>query len=211
VLAYARVTEPATAFTDFLLAVLAAPACLRLIPRARDPHLVGAPVFFAAFGAAALLGGLHHGFANDGISGVSRLLWWLTIVCTGAAALGLAGIGLEAFWRLPVRPFFVAITGATLLFAAYAWSDSRFIVSLIATGVGSLLCVAGLVQRLRQGSRAAVLALIGLAIALLAGVLQQRRVSLHPVHFDHNATYHLVLSPALALFYAGNRRLLRHG
>lgn len=204
-------TEPATALTDFLLSGLASIAAVRLLPRTGDAPLIGAPVFFAGFAAAAALGGIWHGFANDEISLTSRCLWWLTVVCTGGAAAGLAGVGLEGLGYRAPRRFLVCAAAFTLLLAVYAWFDSRFFVSVIATAFGSLLCLAGLAKRWAPGVRQAPLvAAAGVALSLAAGVLQQRGLAVDPVHFDHNATYHVILIPALALFYAGNRSLLRH-
>jgi hypothetical protein len=83
-------------------------------------------------------------------------------------------------------------------------------VSLVASIAGTLLCVAGLVSRLRAPERpGALLALAGLGVSVLAAIAQQQRVAIDPVHFDHNATYHLLLLPALALLLVGFLRIAR--
>jgi hypothetical protein len=46
---------------------------------------------------------------------------------------------------------------------------------------------------------------MGLALSVVAAVLQQQRVAVHPVYFDHNALYHLVQAIALVVLYRGLR------
>jgi hypothetical protein len=199
--------EPATALTDFLLAVLAAVFLLELRRRGRSP-LVGAQLFFGGFGLAALLGGIEHGFLVGDASAAQRVTWWLTITFTGVAACGLGCVGLE---RLGLRDARSLLAGAGIFvvsFGVYAWSDSRFVVSVLVSGAGSALCLVGLLRHaLRVPQSGAVWAAAGLLISVTASVLQQRRLAVHPIHFDHNATYHLFLIPALGLFYAGNLRI----
>ena len=204
------VREPATALTDFLLALLCVVFLVELLRRARSP-LVGAQLFFAGFALAALLGGIEHGFLVGDVSATQRVVWWLTITFTGVAACGLGCVGLE---RLGVREpgrLLVGTAVFVLSFGAYAWSDSRFVVSVIVSGAGSALCLLGLVRHALTARRSGALwAAAGLLISVAASVLQQRRLALHPVYFDHNATYHLFLIPALGLFYFGNLRIATH-
>jgi Family of unknown function (DUF6962) len=103
--------------------------------------------------------------------------------------------------RLPVTVCIVLL----LAYAVWSWRDPRFLISLAATIIGTTLCVAGLLRRVRwQGSS---LVLGGLGISVIAAIAQQRGVAIDPALFDHNATYHLMLLPALWLIYAGLRRL----
>jgi len=46
----------------------------------------------------------------------------------------------------------------------------------------------------------------GLLMSVGAAVLQQARVAIHPVYFDHNAVYHAVQSIAILFLYVGWRR-----
>ena len=91
------------------------------------------------------------------------------------------------------------------MYAVLSWQDPRFLLSLIATVIGTVLCVAGLLRRVR--SPGSLLVLGGLGISVVAAIAQQRGVAIDPAQFDHNATYHLMLLPALGFIYAGLRRL----
>jgi hypothetical protein len=201
------VNEPATALTDFLLALLAVVFLFKLLRRPHASLRVGAPLFFAGFAMAAVLGGVAHGFMSDDGSLLYRVTWWSTLVFTCVAACGLAAIGLEGLGWHDARGLVVGCGIFVCVFAVYAWSDSRFLVAVVVTGAGSVLCLVGLARHARRARAGAALAAAGLLISIVASVLQQSGLALHPVHFDHNATYHLFLVPALTLLYVGNRRI----
>ena len=203
--------EVATTLTDYLLTVVCA-VCAWQLAKHGAMRLRGPVVFFAAFAAAALLGGTWHGFFSDQQGHGQAILWWLTMVSAGAAAAGLALTGLELL-GLQARQLLILTLAALLAaYAILAWQDPRFLLSLIASVAGILLCAAGLFWRLRQPDNAgAALTLAGLGLSLVAAVAQQQRVALDRIYFDHNATYHLMLLPALGLLFIGFFRLARAG
>ena len=45
-------------------------------------------------------------------------------------------------------------------------------------------------------------------ISLFAALIQQLRVALHPVYFNHNALYHVLQAIALDLVFLASRRLV---
>ena len=47
----------------------------------------------------------------------------------------------------------------------------------------------------------------GLSLTLVAAVLQQLQVALHPDYFNHNAVFHVVQAVAMLLFFLGGRSL----
>ena len=203
--------EIATTLTDFLLTALCTLCVWRLAATGTATRLPGALVFFAGFAVAALFGGIWHGFFSATPSRAQEVIWWLAMLFAGVTAAGLTLIGLKLFGVVRQRPILVVVCALLGIYAALAWRDPRFLLSLIATVAGTALCVAGLIRRLHQpDNRGAKLALAGLALATLAAAAQQQGAALHPVHFDHNATYHLTLLPALGLVYAGFRHLATH-
>jgi hypothetical protein len=123
------------------------------------------------------------------------------------AAAGLALLGIELFGvhnRGSAKLLLIALA----IFAVVAWHDPRFLLVVLVTACGTLICCAGLLLHAwRVHPRAAGVALIGLAGSVLAGIAQQSGFALRPPAFDHNATYHVLLIPALSLFYAGLTRL----
>jgi hypothetical protein len=63
--------------------------------------------------------------------------------------------------------------------------------------------IAATLAAIRNRSPAWALVAFGLALSVAAALLQQSRVALHPVYFDHNAVYHVVQGGALVLLYRG--------
>ena len=201
--------EVATTLTDYLLTVVCL-VCAWRLAKGGAPRLHGPVVFFAAFAAAALLGGTWHGFFSDQQGLAQAMLWWVTMVFAGMAAAGLALTGLELLGARASPRIILLLAALLAIYALLAWHDARFLLSLIASVAGILLCAIGLVRHLRlPGGPGARLALAGLAISVLAAIAQQQRVALHRTYFDHNATYHVLLLPALALLHAGFLRLTR--
>lgn len=196
--------EIATTLTDFLLTALCALCVWRLVANGAGARLPGAVVFFAGFAAAALFGGIWHGYFSDELSRAQEIIWWITMLFAGVTAAGLALVGLELLGVGRRGVSLVVVCVLLGIYALLAWSDPRFLVSLVATVVGTVLCIAGLIRRLREpDNHGAILALAGLGLSIAAAVAQQLGVALHTVHFDHNATYHLFLLPALGLLAAG--------
>jgi hypothetical protein len=199
--------EVATTLTDYLLTVVCVVCAWRLASVSVPARFFGPALFFAGFAAAALVGGTWHGFFSTAQSG-QELVWWATMLFAGAAATGLALAGLELLGARALRGPGMLLGLSFVVYAIQSWRDPRFLVSLTASVAGTLLCVAGLLRRLREpGNQGARLALAGLGVSVLAAIAQQRGVALDRVHFDHNATYHVLLLPALALLYTGFRRL----
>ena len=91
------------------------------------------------------------------------------------------------------------------LYAIWSWLDPRFLLSLAANVLGTVLCIAGLLRHARAPGSALVLA--GLALSIAAAIAQQQGFAIDPVRFDHNATYHVGLLPALWLIAVGLLRL----
>lgn len=193
-------TEPATTLTDMLLAVVGT----GFFVHQRRSGAQGATVFFAALAMAAVCGALSHGFLKEAAPIVRQVVWWITLVCTGASAAGLALVGLECLEWGPARRRIMSVAVPFAVLAVWLWFDPRFRVGLRATAIGGLVLVAGLIHhaRRRPGTGAGLVT-AGLGLSVVAGLLQQRGVGLHPVHFDHNATYHVIMIPALLLIHAG--------
>lgn len=159
------------------------------------------------FALATLFGGLWHGFFSAPGTNGERFIWWLSTVFAGLSAIGLALTGIEALGRRHrVIPW--TATAFAAAFAIYVWFDTRFLAALVVNAFATLVCIFGMLYRLRRGqTMASSMVWCALTISILAGISQQYGVAIHPRYFDHNATYHVLLLPALGLFYAGICRI----
>ena len=196
--------EFVTGLTDFVLAALCV-GFARVFTRTGGWTLRGPLILFAGFALAAFAGGLWHAFFSARQDFAQAIVWWFSMLFTGVTAAGLALIGLELLSATRVKLATLAIAMLLVVYAVLSWIDPRFLISLLATVAGTVLCIVGLLRNARVAGSMLVLA--GLGVSVIAAIAQQRGVALDPARFDHNATYHLLLLPALWLIYTGLRRL----
>lgn len=197
--------ETATTLTDFLMSACSFGYAIRLV---RSHATFKGPIlFFLAFSLAALIGGIWHGYFSRPDAPGESFIWWLSMLFGGLSAAGLALTGLEL---MGLRPPNAAITIALLGmgFATYVWFHPLFLAAIAVSVAGSVVCLAGLSRRILQGERVGpILAVAGLVISAAGAIFQQQGVSVHPVSFDNNATYHVFLIISLGFLYAGLRRI----
>lgn len=208
-------TEPDVALTDYALAMECAIFAWLLWRRGSGERPGAARgwwvLFFAAAAAAPLLGGTVHGFFLEapGLAGV--VLWRLSLLAIGVAAVAAWALG--AGLLLPPRAACRVVVLAAAALAAYAavvlFVEDAFWVAIAHYLPAALLLLVGLSWvAVRERSAPATLGASGVALMFVAAALQQLRVALHPVYFNHNALYHAVQAVALALLFLGVRDLL---
>jgi hypothetical protein len=205
-------TEPAVTLTDYALAVECA-AIVFVLARldARDRKLFfWFVVFFASIGAASAFGGTVHGFFLPAESRGRAILWpatLLSILVTSLAAWNIGAIlkfderGAAIVRRLAVAQF--VLFSLIVLFVT-----SRFYIGIIAYLPSTLFLLIALLTTYRRrpdpGIRWGV---AGLALTLGAAVVQQLRLGIHPVYFNHNALYHVIQGVALWMIFRAARSI----
>jgi hypothetical protein len=160
---------------------------------------------------ASLCGGTVHGFYLDEQAPAGEILWLATLLAMGVTALAAWAIGAKLIFSSRVSSW--VLGAAAVQFAAFglavlSWSQ-KFAIALVNNlpAVVFLLFALCLAYRSKR-ERKLLIAALGVALALLAGLLQQLGVGLHPVYFNHNALYHVVQAIALLLFFLGGSRLV---
>ena len=199
-------TEPDVVITDYLLTLEAAlfSALLWRSASADSDLRVPFVAFFAATALAALMGGTVHGFFVGDSSPAGAALWRATLVALGLSALAAWAIG--ATMLLTPGSARTLQMAATAVFVAYALiiifvNDSFWVAIANYLPPTLLMLVALAIRYQRHGGWSTLAGLVGLVLTLVASVVQQRQMSLHPVYFNHNALYHAIQAVALFLIY----------
>jgi hypothetical protein len=203
--------DPDVALTDLALAILSAYLGWRLWSTSDNRRLQRAGgVLLGALASAAFWGAIFHSFFPAGTATLTGSLAWkpvaLSIVVAAATMLDL-GLGLLLPRLQPRLRWFVVLTYAAGFAAVEILLDdsfTRIVYFYVPTLILLLLAAARQVVRSRGGGWSLILT--GLLLSAGAAMLQQARVALHPVYFDHNAVYHLVQGVAIVFLYLGWRR-----
>jgi hypothetical protein len=168
-------------------------------------------VYFASLSVASLFGGAVHGFVLNDRPLIRSMLWSTTLLAIGVTALATWFIGAELLVSRPisrlVRIAAAVQFGAYTVVVLFVTNAFRTAIAVNLPAVLFLLTIV-IIKYLREWRRPLLLAASGLALSLVAAVLQQAHVGVHPVHFDHNAVYHVIQAIALYLFYRGAVGLL---
>src|SRR5215471_5540791 len=205
-------TEPDVTLTDYMLFVECA-AFAWLIAR-RPSNLIRLQrwtvLFFVFTALAALFGGTVHGFFPE-TGSIGRVLWKLSMLGIGFTALAAWLIGAHLLFDHHRDALVLGL--AVSLTAAYAavivFVTDAFWVAVACYLPAAVFLLAGFLRAAVRGHASwASLGACGLALSFVAAAIQQFRIALHPVYFDHNALYHLVQAVALALLFMASRGLL---
>ena len=203
--------DPDVVFTDLGLAVLGAYLAWRLWNAPdRGTLRAGGGMLLGGLASAALWGAIFHAFFPAGTATRAGFIVWmpvaLSVMTVGATLLDLGLRGVLPRLAPPKRRAIVA-TYAVSFAAVVLLVDESFstIVRFYGPAVVFFLIVAGR-EAMRTRAVGWTQVTAGLTASVAAAVMQQMRVAIHPVYFDHNAVYHVVQGGAVILLYLGFRR-----
>ena len=160
--------------------------------------------FFLFIASASLTGGTWHLFFSQSSSLAATLDWKATMLAIGATALAAWSFGACLLFGKPTRR---RVTKATLFaFAVYSIYviviDDDFQVAIVSYAPAvAFLSVAFATSYRRYSEPAILLGLSGLGITVVAAIVEVLEISLHPIYFNHDATYHLVQGIGLFLVF----------
>lgn len=207
------IREPDVALTDYFLTV----ECFLFAwflgrQKNADPGLRRLfALFYVSSGVAALAGGSVHGFFPDPVPAAGVWLWKATVLALGVATLSAWCFGAKLiFASNGVR---IVRSLAVTVFVGYAWvvifvSDKFWIAIVHYAPSVVFLMVALSIVSFREHRRDLLVGLAGLVLMPFAAVLQQLKVAVDPVHFNHNATYHVLQAVAFAMLFSAAKRLI---
>lgn len=158
-------------------------------------------IFFSGLALTSLTGGTYHLWFPNSTSLPADVLWKTTVVALGAVAFAAWSIGACVLLAQPAKG--LVVKGALFEFLGYSVYvvaiDDHFWVA-IANYLPSVvfLGAAFAVSYRRLRAPPVLIGLLGLCVTVAAAAIQRLGLSLHPVYFNHNATYHL--AQAIGLF-----------
>lgn len=206
------ITEPTTVATNVVLAGLAFVLGARLgYGAAAQGSASGSflGLAFLATAVAAAFGAASHGLDPRTDREQRERCWRASLHAIGFA--GAATIAAVAFFtaRGPVRMVILVVAGLKLI--AYLVTVARRPVFRLAAadygGALALLLAAALYAMARWHAVGMGWLVAGVAVSLIAVLVQVRRVALHR-HFNHNDLYHVIQMVALYLFFRGGALLV---
>jgi cation transport ATPase len=214
VLVGVTIHDPDVAFTDLGLAILGAYLGWRLWRApGRDMLRRTGAILMGGLASAAFWGAVFHAFFPAGTATSPGLLAWvpvvLSIVVAASAMLDLSLRLLLPRMQFHVRRSIVAAYAVAFAVVALLVHESFSSIVYFYTPALLLLLIAAGQEAIRSRDSGWTLIATGLIISAGAAVLQQAKVAVHPVHFDHNAVYHVVQGIALVFLYFGYRRAPR--
>lgn len=195
--------EPDVTLTDYALALECAVFCVLL--------LRGGPwtqslrrwwtFFFASIGTAALIGGTVHGFLPG-----NAVLWTATLLTLGATSLAAWMIGAHLLDLPGVRR--AAVVLLVIYVGVVLFVRQEFLVAIAMYLPATLFLLVAMVWTYRaRRERAIGIGIGGLVLTFVAAAVQQLKVGVHPVYFNHNALYHVIQFAALWMIFIAARRL----
>lgn len=207
-------TEPDVALTDYGLTFLCTWFAWTLWRQPTQHRLIrnlwiG---FFVSAAVGAFAGGTVHGFFLDPSTWGYQLLWPATLLCIGVTA--------AACWMLtgalvsPSSWMKGWIAFAALSFAAYSvvvlFVSQNFLVVILNYLPAMVALLIASLWRYRQSHTLGFLFVGGgIGVSFVAAAIQQAGISLHPLYFNHNSTFHLVQAVGLWLMFRGASDLLK--
>ena len=161
-------------------------------------------MFFSTLAAASLAGGTFHALSPGAGAPGRRILWIVTLVAMGGAALAAWIVALHM--RVSPERVRVVARFLAIAFAGYCavvlWVTDAYVVAIAAYLPAALFLLAVLVSAYRRTGQLSVLVgIIGLLLTFVAAGVQQLGLSLHAEYFDHNALYHVLQALGLFLLF----------
>lgn len=209
-----RIHDPDVVYTDLALAILGAYLAWRLWKGRRGILTRSGTVIMAGLASAALWGAIFHAFFPANTATRSGFIAWIpvslsiVVVATTLLALGLRFLTsrLSQAVRKPIVAIYALCFAFTVLFVDESYGTIvRFYGPTLV-----LFLIAAIMQALRGGGSGWWVLAASLCISIVAALLQQAEVTIHPVYFDHNALYHVLQGIALVFLYLGFRRVGAH-
>lgn len=206
-------TEMDVMLTDYGLMVLCSVLASLLRRRADEGFFrTQFELFFGAVAVASLFGGTVHGFFLNENTPAHQILAALTFI-----SIGVAGFSV---WTISARMLFdqerakliskmmlgvlvmyiIVVLKFALSFTLSLMKD--YIVAIVYYLPAAVAFLGVLLRKYLKGHEKQILfGILGLFLTFVAAGIQQAKIGLSPVYFNHDALYHLVQAAGLYLIF----------
>ena len=203
--------DPDVVFTDLGLAILGAYLGWRLWGCPAGPLARAGAVLMGGLASAAFWGAVFHAFFPADTATLSGFIAWIPVVLSiVVAARHHARAGSSLLDTSSPGYRFDVHRGRIRRRLCRRRAPGGRVVhqhrAFLRAGLLILFLVAAGYQAIRGRNPGWTLIGLGLIISVGAALLQQGKVSIHPLYFDHNAVYHVVQTVAIVFLYFGFRR-----
>ena len=196
--------------TNFILAIESLIFVSILIQTKSNQIKPPGVILFISFGLAALLGGIHHGFGNHFSIEINSFIWWLTLLLVGISAYGFASIGIFLIFPKKAILFNKYLFFILVIYIACIILNRSFLTAILFYLPSVFFVSFGFYKIYQNTPNDQIkLGLYGLGLSLIASILQQLEVGVHPVYLTYNAVYHLILMIALFMFFIGLKAVIK--
>lgn len=195
--------EPATLLTDYLLALLGM-VCGWRLGRLANPSQRWWSRALWLTGAAALIGGTHHGFGPLLSEAANAALWRATLLLISLTSAAMSLTLVHEFAPEPRRSVWSCLVWSKFAgFALVGLVYPLFLVAIVDYGL-AMLALAAAALFAAHAWRGPMLAAV--AFSALAAAVQQMQWGFS-AHFNHNDLYHVIQGAAVFLFYQAGSKL----
>jgi len=206
--------EPAVALTDLGLTVENAVfvGLLARLPTSEATARRWWMLFFAGLALAALLGFVSHGLFADKLLPLHQWIWSGSLLSIGVIALAATAVAADLRSIRGWRARWCGSSCSCWCSISLSWSQVTVPSDWPSPRTHRLPCSCwshSCIDLARIPLVIGVLGIGGLALTAVAATIQQLGIGLHPVHFNHNALYHVIQALALWMLYVTARASLR--
>jgi hypothetical protein len=209
------VNEPVVTLTDYGLTIECWLFAALIMKAKLDPAMDRLWIaFFGFIGAASLLGGTVHAFLPDESTTLFAIVWDANLIALGCVSVAVWMLGATLLRSDEIKTLVRIASYALFVFYVLivVFISNRFLVAIgMYLPATVFLTVAMAMAHSREPKRGWRVGLIGLALTYAAAVVQQAKIAIHPVWFDHNALYHAIQAVALYLLFRAQRASARLG
>lgn len=208
-----QILEPDVALTDYGLALLSFILAVLIYRLKTKNHRLKLIItfFYISLALASAIGGTVHGFFPVKDSLGHDILWKLTLISIGVTALLSWIMAGELLWQKYRKIILYLASAEFILYALYViFINQEFKTAVYNYVPAIVLLLFSLIYiYVKSKKHRLLIGILGISLTFIAAWIQQSKIVLHPVYFNHNALYHLIQIIALLLVFSTFKFILR--